>query len=113
MAGLAAQSTDAFVAVADAMTDQPVAGGVGAGGALTAVSSGMPTERSVGSEPRRATVGDVWGVGRHDARSGGCQRCVRAGGCQDVLVAVHALMAATRFRGSASPSGMRRIHEET
>lgn len=90
---LAAQSTHAFVTVADAMIDQAVAGGLGARQAFTTVYSGMPTERYVRSESQRESVRKQWGATPRDIVVGTVARLFRNKGYEDLLDALPSVIA--------------------
>jgi len=84
----AARVTDAFVSVADAMTDQAVAAGLAPRERFVTIHSGMQTERFAPDPAARARVRREWGVPDEAVVVGTIARLFRNKGYEQILEAM-------------------------
>ncbi|MHC4235649.1 MAG: glycosyltransferase family 4 protein, partial [Planctomycetota bacterium] len=88
----AARRTDAFVSVADAMTQQAVAAGLAPQERFTTVYSGMEVERFQPDAEARRRVRQEWGVGRDYLVVGTIARLFRNKGYEQIIAAMPAMV---------------------
>ncbi len=84
----AANQTDAFITVADAMTDQAVAAGIGSREVFHTVYSGIETERYVPTQSARDDARQRWNVGPNDVVVGTIARLFRNKGYDQLIEAI-------------------------
>jgi len=84
----AGRCTHAFVSVADAMTDQAVAAGLGPRERFTTIRSGMDTDRFAPDEEARRQVRHEWGVGDDDIVVGTVARLFENKGYEQIMAAM-------------------------
>jgi len=84
----AANQTDAFVTVADAMTDQAVAAGIAPREAFHTVYSGIETHRYVPTQSARDESRRRWNVGQNDVVVGTIARLFRNKGYDQLIEAM-------------------------
>jgi len=83
-----AKQTHAFVSVADAMTDQAVAAGLGPRDKFTTIYSGMRTEQYVPDEATRRAARQRWGFDEHAVVAGTIARLFRHKGYEELIAAM-------------------------
>ncbi len=84
----AGRCTTAFVCVADAMTAQAVAAGLGPRERFTTVRSGMETERFAPDETVRHAVREAWGVDEADVVVGTIARLFDDKGYDEIIASM-------------------------
>lgn len=89
----AARWTDAFVCVADAMTDQAVAAGVAPRDRFTTIRSGIETDRYQPNDATRSEVRARWGFQKSAVVIGTVARLFRNKGYEQLLEAMPAIAA--------------------
>jgi len=95
----AGRFTTAFVTVAEAMTDQAVAAGLGPRSKFTTVRSGMVVDQFGPDEPMRAQVRGAWGVSESDVVVGTIARLFENKGYEQIIGAMpEAVRRAPRLR---------------
>jgi glycosyltransferase involved in cell wall biosynthesis len=77
--------TDAFVSVAEAMTDQAVLGGLAPRGRFSTIRSGMRVDRFVPDDAGRRVVQSEWGVSEDDIVVGTISRLFRNKGYEELI----------------------------
>jgi glycosyltransferase involved in cell wall biosynthesis len=84
----AARQTTKFVSVADAMTNQAVAGGIAPRDRFVTIRSGMETDDYAQSAEARAKCRRAWGVAEDDIVVGTLARLFKNKGYEDIMAAM-------------------------
>jgi glycosyltransferase involved in cell wall biosynthesis len=84
----ASELTDAFVSVADAMTDQAVASGLAPRERFTTIHSGMETDKFAPDQSARKRIRAEWGVRDSDLVVGTISRLFRNKGYEQIIQAM-------------------------
>ncbi|HEY3243666.1 MAG TPA: glycosyltransferase family 4 protein, partial [Phycisphaerae bacterium] len=98
----AARWTDAFISVADAMTEQAVAAGIAPRERFTTIYSGMRVEDFAPDPVRRAEVRRQWGVAPDEIVVGTIARLFRNKGYEAILEAMPRMVEGSEFRVQSS-----------
>lgn len=89
----AARKTHAFICVADAMTDQALAAGIGDRSMFHTIRSGMRVERFHADATQRSQWRDTWTIGKDEVVVGTIARLFRNKGYEALLQAMPSIVA--------------------